>query len=183
MAEKSATNLLAAIEASKEQPLSRFLFALGIRHVGETVARDLARHFATLDRVLAATVEDFEAVSGVGPQVAEAMAEFTGDPENQKVIARLRAAGVAPASEKVARTSSELAGKTFVFTGTLATMTREDAEREVIARGARAAGSVSRATDFVVAGEGAGSKAARARELGIAILNEDEFRALLAGGA
>ncbi len=181
MAEKSAANLLAAIAGSKAAPFSRFLFALGIRHVGETVARDLARHFGTLDHLLAATAEDLEAVSGVGPQVAAAVAEFFADPENRKVIARLRAAGVAPRGEEAARTSSELAGKRFVFTGTLATMTRQEAERAVVARGARAAGSVSRATDYVVAGEGAGSKAERARELGITILTEQEFRALLAG--
>ncbi len=183
MAEKSAANLLAAIEGSKRRPLSRFLFALGIRHVGETVARDVARHFGTLEELGAASGEDFESVSGVGPQVAAALAAFFTDPENQKVIARLEEAGVAPAAEEVTRTSSELAGKTFVFTGTMETMTREEAERAVIARGARAAGSVSRATDYVVAGANAGSKAARARELGIAILGEEEFRALLAGGA
>ncbi len=179
MAEKSAANLLEAIAVSKRAPLSRFLFALGVRHVGATMARDLARHFGTLERLRAAGEEDLLQVDGVGPEVARAVGAFFADPENRRVLDRLSAAGVAPQAEEGAPTSNELAGKTFVFTGILSGMTRAEAERAVVARGARTTGSISKNTDFVVAGENAGSKAERARELGIAILSEEEFRTLL----
>jgi DNA ligase (NAD+) len=178
MAEKSAANLVAAIERSKAVPLRRFIFALGIRHVGEHVARVLAEHFGGVEPLAGATEEELQQAIGIGPEVARAVREFFADPANLAVLDRLRGAGVKPRAE-VERTSNALAGKTFVFTGTLATMSREEAEREVARRGARAASSVSKATDFVVAGENPGSKAARARELGVRVLDEGEFRALL----
>jgi DNA ligase (NAD+) len=186
MAEKSASNLQAAIERSKHAPLHRFLFALGIRHVGAQVARDLARHFGALEALVGASEEEFKAVVGVGPEVARALRQFFADPSNREVIERLGAAGVEPVAEAEAGdrvgADARLAGKTFVFTGTLDTMTRAEAEREVGARGGRASGSVSRSTDYVVIGENAGSKAERARGLGVTMLTEEEFRTLLGLG-
>jgi len=179
MAEKSAANLIAAIERSKQVPLHRFLFALGIRHVGEHVARVLADHFGDVEALARAGPEELEAVSGVGPEVARAVTEFFGDETNRAVLARLAAAGVKPRAE-LERTSNALAGKTFVFTGTLVTMSRQEAEREVVRRGARTVASVTKNTDFVVVGESPGSKAERARALGVEVLSEDKFRALLA---
>ncbi len=178
MAEKSAANLIAAIERSKQAPLHRLIFALGIRHVGEHVARLLADHFGDLDALARATEEELDQVGGVGPELARAIAEFFGDPANRGVLERLAAAGVRPRAE-IERTSSALAGRTFVFTGTLTGMTRQEAEREVARRGARAVASVSKTTDFVVVGENPGSKADRARELGLEVLSEEQFRALL----
>jgi DNA ligase (NAD+) len=180
MAEKSAANLISAIERSKKVPLHRFLAALGIRHVGEHVARLLADHFGSVESLAAAGVAELEAVSGVGPEVARSVTEFFGDEANRAILARLTAAGVQPQAE-IERTSNALAGKTFVFTGSLTSMSRQEAEREVLRRGARATGSVSKNTDFVVAGESPGSKAERARDLGVVVLSEDEFRTLLAG--
>jgi DNA ligase (NAD+) len=180
MAEKSAGNLIAAIESSKQVPLHRFLFALGIRHVGEHMARLLADHFGDVEDLARATPEEIDRVPGVGPEVVRSVTEFFGDEANRAVLARLKAAGVKPRSE-VERASSTLAGKTFVFTGTLVSMSRQEAEREVARRGARAVASVSKNTHFVVVGENPGSKAERARSLGVKVLSEDDFRALLAG--
>jgi DNA ligase (NAD+) len=178
MGEKSATNLLAAIAASKAASLERFVFALGIRHVGETVARDLAASFGELRPIMAATEEALLEVDGVGPEVAHAVQSFFADPANRQAIERLLAAGVAPQGPARAD-SAALAGKSFVFTGTLGRMSRHEAEEAVRAHGGKVGSTVSKATHFLVAGENPGSKAERARAVGVPILTEDEFLAML----
>ena len=181
MAEKSATNLLAAIEASKATTLARFIFALGIRNVGETTAKDLARHFGSLDRLIAAGETELTAVRDVGPVVAQSIAQFFAEPHNLGVVRQLQAAGVHwPESAGMQQSAGILAGKTLVLTGTLPSLTRDAAKEMIEAAGGKVAGSVSKKTDYVVAGEEAGSKLARAQELGVPILDEAGLRALLA---
>lgn len=181
MADKSATNLLAAIEASRETTMNRFIFALGIRHVGEATAKDLAKHFGKLDNLMAADEAALLEVNDVGPVVAQSIAGFLAEPHNVEVIEQLRAAGVHwPETEPMARAPLPLAGKTFVLTGTLPTMSREDAKERLEAAGAKVAGSVSKKTDYVVAGAEAGSKLERAQALGVPVLDEDGMLALLA---
>jgi DNA ligase (NAD+) len=185
MAEKSATNVLDAIAGSRTTTLARFIFGLGIRHVGEATAKDLARHFGGLDALLGATEDDLLRVRDVGPVVAESIARFLREPHNREVIGQLRAAGV-HWPERGAEVPQEgapagkLSGRTFVLTGTLPTLSREEAKAMIEARGGKVAGSVSKKTDYVVAGAEAGSKLARAEELGLAIVNEDQLRAMLA---
>ncbi|OZA30607.1 MAG: DNA ligase (NAD(+)) LigA [Hydrogenophilales bacterium 17-61-9] len=180
MAGKSAANLLAAIETSKATTLARFIFALGIRNVGETTAKDLARHFGSLDRLVAATETDLLAVCDVGPIVAQSIMQFFGEPHNLEVVAKLRAAGVHwPESTGLQQSAGILAGKTLVLTGSLPTLTRDAAKEKIEAAGGKVAGSVSKKTDYVVAGEEAGSKLAKARELGVPILDETGLLALL----
>jgi DNA ligase (NAD+) len=180
MAEKSAANLLAAIEASKRTTLARFIFALGIRNVGETTAKDLARHFGSLDRLLAATEADLLDVRDIGPIVAQSIVQFFAEPHNLEVVNRLRAAGVHwPESTGLQQSAGILAGKTLVLTGTLPTLTRDAAKEKIEAAGGKVAGSVSKKTDYVVAGEEAGSKLAKAQELGVPILDEAGLLALL----
>ncbi|MEW6119859.1 MAG: NAD-dependent DNA ligase LigA [Pseudomonadota bacterium] len=180
MAEKSAARLVAAIEASKATTLARFIFALGIRNVGETTAKDLARHFGTLGALIAATQEDLLAVRDVGPVVAESIRQFFAEPHNLEVVARLRRAGVRwPESTGVQQSAGILAGRTLVLTGTLPTLTRDAARERIEAAGGKVAASVSRKTDYVVAGAEAGSKLTTARELGVAILDEAGLLALL----
>ena len=184
MAEKSAGNLLAAIEASKSTTLARFIFALGIRNVGEATARDLARHFGALDRLAAAPEAELVAVPDVGPVVAQSIRQFFAEPHNLQVIESLRAAGVHwPESVGVQQSGGTLAGKTLVLTGTLPTLTREAAKAMIEAAGGKVAGSVSKKTDYVVAGSEAGSKLAKAQALGVAILDEAGLLAVLAGAA
>ena len=182
MAQKSAANVVAAIERSKDATLARFVFALGIRHVGEATARDLARHFGSLDALIAADEATLREVPDVGPVLAESIAQFFGEPHNRQVIAALRAAGVRwnehPPQPSTA--AGPLAGKTVVLTGTLPTLSRDQAKALVESAGGKAAGGVSKKTDFVVAGAEAGGKLDRARELGIPILDENELRALVA---
>jgi len=181
MADKSATNLVAAIETSRETTLNRFIFALGIRHVGEATAKDLARHFGKLDNLLAAGEAALLEVNDVGPVVAQSIANFLGESHNVEVIEQLRAAGVHwPEAEPTARAPQPLAGKTFVLTGTLPTMSREDAKERLEAAGAKVAGSVSKKTDYVVAGAEAGSKLEKAQSLGVAVLDEEGMLKLLA---
>ena len=183
MAGKSAANLLAAIEASKATTLARFIFALGIRNVGEATARDLALHFGSLDSLLAASEADLMAVSDVGPIVAQSIVQFFGEPHNVEVVKRLRAAGVHwPETAGGKRVAGRLAGKTLVLTGTLPTLTRDAAKERIEAAGGKVAGSVSKKTDYVVAGEEAGSKLAKAQELGVPILDETGLLALLDSG-
>jgi DNA ligase (NAD+) len=180
MAEKSAANLLAAIEASKATTLARFIFALGIRNVGEATAKDLAQHFGSLDRLVAAAEDDLLAVRDVGPIVAQSIIQFFAEPHNREVVAKLREAGVHwPESIGVQQSAGILAGKTLVLTGTLPTLTRDAAKDRIEAAGGKVAGSVSKKTDYVVAGEEAGSKLAKAQELGVAILDEAGLLALL----
>ncbi|MDQ1315364.1 MAG: ligase, partial [Pseudomonadota bacterium] len=183
MAEKSAANLLAAIEASKAATLARFIFSLGIRNVGETTAKDLARHFGSLDKLVAATEAGLLAVRDVGPIVAQSIIQFFAEPHNLDVVGKLRAAGVHwPESEGLQQSTGMLAGRTLVLTGTLPALTREAAKERIEAAGGKVAGSVSKKTDYVVAGEEAGSKLAKARELGVTILDEAGLLALLASG-
>jgi DNA ligase (NAD+) len=180
MAEKSATNLLAAIEASKATTLARFIFALGIRNVGETTAKDLARHFGSLDRLIAAGEADLLAVRDVGPIVAQSIAQFFAEPHNLAVVGKLRAAGVHWVESAAAQPSAGvLSGKTLVLTGALPTLTREAAKEKIEAAGGKVAGSVSKKTHYVVAGAEAGSKLAKALELGVTILDEAGLLALL----
>jgi DNA ligase (NAD+) len=181
MAEKSAANLVVAIEASKSATLARFIFALGIRNVGETTAKDLARHFGRLDALIAASEDELLAVRDVGPIVAQSIRQFFAEPHNLDVVKRLRAAGVRwPESAGVQQSGGILAGKTLVLTGTLPTLTRDAAREKIEAAGGKVAGSVSKKTDYVVAGEEAGSKLAKAQELGVTILDEAGLLALLA---
>jgi DNA ligase (NAD+) len=182
MAEKSAQNLLDALEASKATTLPRFLFGLGIRHVGEATAKDLARHFGTLDAILQASVEQLLQVNDVGPIVAQSIHTFFAQPHNREVIEQLRACGVHwPEGEPVAQALLPLAGQTVVLTGTLPTLSREAAKEMLEAAGAKVAGSVSKKTHYVVAGAEAGSKLDKARELGVPVLDEAGLLALLAG--
>lgn len=180
MAEKSARNVLEALEKSKQTTLPRFLFGLGIRHVGEATAKDLARHFGNLDAIMNASVDLLLAVNDVGPTVAQSIRTFFDQPHNREVVEQLRACGVRweeGAPPKAA--SLHLAGKTFVLTGTFPTLRREEAKALLEAAGAKVAGSVSKKTDYVVAGEEAGSKLDKARELGVAVIDETAMLALL----
>ncbi len=181
MGEKSAANALAAIERSKDATLGRFVYALGIRHVGEVTAKDLARHFGSLDALMAADGAALAQAPDVGPVVAESVARFFAQPHNREVIAQLRAAGVRWAEGEPARaaTAGAFAGKIVVLTGTLSAMSRDEAKERVEAAGGRVTGSVSKKTDFVVAGSDAGSKLERARELGVEVLDEARFCAML----
>ena len=180
MAEKSAGNLLAAIEASKNTTLPRFIYALGIRNVGEATAKDLARHFGDIDALIQANIEQLLAVPDIGPIVAQSIVDFFAESHNVEVIEQLRAAGVNwPVIEKLSSSDAKLAGKTFVLTGTLPTLSREEAKAKLEAAGAKVAGSVSKKTDYVVAGTDAGSKLVKAQELGIAVLDEAQMLELL----
>jgi DNA ligase (NAD+) len=180
MGEKSAQNLLDAIEKSKQISLSRFLYGLGIRHVGESLAERLASHFGSLDALMDACEEALLAVEEVGPKVAESLRSFFNDERNREMIRRLREAGVQIEQLQAATAARrDLAGKSFVFTGSLKNLTRSQAESLVKSRGARTSSSVSRKTDYLVAGEEAGSKLEKARKLGVKVLWEEEFRALL----
>ncbi|HMN92387.1 MAG TPA: NAD-dependent DNA ligase LigA [Hydrogenophaga sp.] len=180
MAEKSAGNLLQALEKSRHTTLPRFLFGLGIRHVGEATARDLGRHFGSLDRIMAASVDELLQVPDVGPVVARSIRTFFDQEHNREVVEQLRACGVTwDEGGPAERAAQPLAGKTFVLTGTFPTLRREQAKELLEAAGAKVAGSVSKKTDYVVAGEEAGSKLDKARELGVAVIDEAEMLRLL----
>ena len=181
MAEKSARNVVEALEKSKQTTLPRFLFGLGIRHVGESTARDLANHFGKLDAIMDATVEALLEVNDVGPVVAQSVRTFFDQPHNREVVEQLRACGFAWAeAEPATRPPRPLAGKTFVITGTLPTLSRDEAKDKLQQAGAKVAGSVSKKTDWVVAGAEAGSKLDKARDLGVAILDEAGMLRMLA---
>jgi len=182
MADKSAANLIANIESSRKTTLARFLYGLGIRHVGETTAKDLARHFGNIERLRRATLAQLLEVPDVGPIVAESIHSFFAEAHNQEVIDALLAAGFEwPESEGVADAAPlPLAGKTFVLTGTLPTLSRDDAKEMIESLGGKVAGSVSKKTDWVVAGADAGSKLAKAEVLGVPLLDEAGLLALLA---
>ena len=180
MAKKSAENLLNAIERSKSRPLSRVIFALGIRHVGEALARSLAMHFGSMDALMNASEEELLKVEDIGPIVAKSISDFFRQEANRRVVERLKEAGVSMTEKKEERSvAEEFAGKTFVFTGALRAMTRDKAQEIVVSFGGKAGSSVSRKTDYVVAGEEAGSKLAKARELGVKVISEDEFLAMI----
>jgi DNA ligase (NAD+) len=180
MAGKSAANLVAALESSKATTLPRFLYALGIRHVGETTAKDLARHFGSIDPVMTASHEQLLEVNDVGPVVAQSIRAFFDQPHNVEVVEQLRAAGIHwPAIEVQPRAAQPLAGKTLVLTGTLPTLGRDEAKALIEAAGGKVSGSVSKKTHWVVAGAEAGSKLDKARELGVPVLDEAGLRGLL----
>ena len=180
MAEKSAQNIVDALEKSKTPLLGRFLFALGIRQVGETTAKDLARHFGTLDRLMSASVEQLLEVPDVGPIVAASIHTFFAQPHNREVVEQLLAAGVAPreSTGEASDAPRPLLGKTLVLTGTLPTLSRDEAKELIEAAGGKVSGSVSKKTHYVIAGEEAGSKLDKARELGVTVLDEAGLRAL-----
>ena len=185
MGEKSAQNLLANIEASKKTTLARFLYALGIRHVGETTAKDLAKHFGSLDRVLDASEPQLLEVNDVGPIVAQSIHTFFAQPHNREVVEQLRACGIEwPEGDGTAdKTPKPLLGLTFVLTGTMPTLSRDEAKDMIEAAGGKVSGSVSKKTHYVVAGTEAGSKLEKAQELGTIILDEAGLLELLARGS
>ncbi|MEK8026302.1 NAD-dependent DNA ligase LigA [Pseudaquabacterium rugosum] len=183
MGEKSALNLLDGLERSKQTTLGRFLFALGIRQVGEATAKELARHFGSLDKLMDAPEAELQQVPDVGPIVAHAIRAFFDQPHNREVVERLRAAGITwPEGEGATTVPQTLAGKTLVLTGTLPTLGRDDAKALVEAAGGKVAGSVSKKTWAVVAGAEAGSKLEKAQTLGIPVLDEAGLHAVLATG-
>jgi len=180
-AEKKADNLLEAIAASRGQPLSRLLAALGIHGVGEVVAADLARHYRSLDTLVQTTLEELQTIEGIGPNIARAIVDWFEQPANQRVLDKLCAAGIWPREQAsvVGRpSSSPLAGLTFVVTGVLSGFTRQEAEEFIRSHGGKAAGSVSKNTDYLVAGEKAGSKLGKAQQLGVTVIGEAELREL-----
>jgi len=203
MAEKSAANVVGAVEASKGRTLARFIYALGMHHVGEEIARILAQHFGSIEAFLAADwpalIDEKERVqkentrrrnrgealldpvlAGVGPEIMQSVANFLGQEHNRDVIRALLAGGVKPESAApAARTMGKLTGRTFVLTGTLPNLSRDEATARIQAEGGRVTGSVSKKTDYVVAGAEAGSKLDKARELGISVLEERDLLKLL----
>ena len=178
MGEKSADNVLAEIEASKKLPLERVIYGLGIRFVGERTAQFLAEHFGSLDAIMNASAEQLEEVNEVGPRIAESIVEFFGDEHNRKLVSDLRKAGLTFAGQKKEK-GTKLAGKTFVLTGTLERHTRDEAKKMIEDAGGRVSGSVSKKTDYVVAGSDAGSKLDKARELGVSVIGEEELEGLV----
>jgi DNA ligase (NAD+) len=186
MGDKSAANLLAGLESSKRTTLGRFLYALGIRHIGETTAKDLARHFGQLDRIIEATEAQLLEVNDVGPVVAHSVRSFFAQPHHREIVEQLRAVGISwEETEGVAVTAPDesgiagVTGKTFVLTGTLPTLTRDAAKDLIEAAGGKVTGSVSKKTNYVVAGAEAGSKLDKANELGVMVLDERGLLVLL----
>ena len=177
--EKSAANLLGAIEKSKGPGLGRFIYALGIRHVGEFTAALLSERFGNIDALSKADRETLSAIDGVGPQIAESVSDYFADPQNRALLERLFKAGVTPVSTRLKPTDTPVAGKTFVLTGTLSSVKRSEAKEMITQKGGKAGSTVSRNTNYLVAGDEPGSKLQKARELGVTILNEKEFLALL----
>ena len=179
MAEKSATNLLASLEHSKSRPFARVLFGLGIRHVGEAVARDLTEHFGTIDALMAADADALQSVDGVGPEIASSLTGWFSVDGNRAEVEALRALGVA--FPEVVRTADPgaLVGKVFVITGTLPSMGRKEAAQMIRDAGGKVTGSVSKKTDYLLAGEAAGSKLAKANALGVPVLDEDALLAMV----
>jgi DNA ligase (NAD+) len=176
-ADKSAQNILDEIENSKKLPLERVIYGLGIRMVGERTAQFLAEHFGSMEALSTASPEELQNVGEVGPKIAESIAEFFSNPANKKLVERLGKAGLAFKGQKKER-GTKLAGKTFVLTGTLAKYTRDEAKKMIEDAGGKVAGSVSKKTDYVVAGTDAGSKLEKAKELGVAVIDEEEMEKL-----
>jgi DNA ligase (NAD+) len=180
MGPKSIDNLLRNVERSKARGLARLLYGLGIRFVGTRTAQILAADFGSIDAIADAGEEELQRSEGIGPEVASSVALFFKQKANREMIERLARAGVDTTAPKRARvTDGPLAGKTFVLTGTLPTLTREEASQMIVAAGGKVTGSVSKRTDYVVAGSDAGSKLTKAEQLSIAVLDEDELRRLL----
>jgi DNA ligase (NAD+) len=181
MAEKSATNLINQIEASKTCGLQRLLYGIDIRHVGERYAKILANHYRSIDKLAAATVEELDAIHEIGLTVAVSVHNFFQNPRNIETIERLKAAGVKMEidGDDSADFDENFSGKTFVLTGRLEQFTRDEAAKLIEQRGGRVSGSVSKKTDYVVAGEEAGSKLTKAESLGVKVLSENDFAAIL----
>jgi DNA ligase (NAD+) len=180
MGQKSAANVVAAIAASKDTTLDRFIYALGIRNVGVQTAKDLAAHFGDLELLIQADEDALQEVSDVGPVVAASIFRFFREPHNRKVIDKLVSSGVRwDAVPKAVSRTTALSGKTFVLTGTLANMTRDEAKRRIESKGGKVSGSVSKKTDYVVAGDQPGSKLDKARQLGVTVLDESALLELV----
>jgi len=177
MGDKSAQNVLNEIEESKKLPLERVIYGLGIRFVGERTAQFLAEHFGSMEDLMKAKAEELQQVNEVGPRIAESIVEFFAEPANQELVKRLRKAGLTFSGKKKER-GTKLTGKTFVLTGTLAHYSRDEAKKMIEDAGGRVSGSVSKKTDYVIAGSDAGSKLDKARELGVKVIDEDEMESL-----
>jgi DNA ligase (NAD+) len=180
MGDKSAQNVLNEIEASKTLPLERVIYGLGIRFVGERTAEFLAEHFGSLDAIMKAGEEELQEVNEVGPRIAKSIVEFFQEPRNRELVEQLRKAGLTFTGNKKER-GTKLAGKTFVLTGTLSRYSRDEAKKMIEDAGGRVSGSVSKKTDYVVAGADAGSKLDKAKELGVEVVGENEMEALIRG--
>jgi DNA ligase (NAD+) len=181
MAEKSAQNIVTAIETSKNTTLARFIYALGIRNVGEATAKELASHFGALERLMEADMAALQQVADIGPIVADSILQFCAETHNREVIEQLRGAGVQWPEGEGKNVSGALQGKNFVLTGALPHLTRDQAKEQIEAQGGKVTGSVSKKTDYVVAGAEPGSKYDKALELGVDILDEDGLITLLKG--
>lgn len=181
MGQKSAKNLVNAIARTRETTLAKFIYALGIREVGEATAASLAAHFQAFDKVAEASIEALQEVDDIGEVVAHHIHTFFAEPHNQQVVSELRVFIAWPEGEAIASKDDRLAGNTYVLTGTLASMTRDEAKQALEALGAKVTGSVSKKTTAVIAGESAGSKLTKAEQLGVAVLSEDDLQALLTG--
>lgn len=180
MGEKLASKIQANLEKTKERPLAKVIYALGVRQVGEQTAKDLAKHFGTMDKIINASHDDFIAIDGVGPATADELFAFFSNEKNRQIIDDLRESGVKPIEEEVVvNTESPFFGKTIVITGTMNTMGRDDMKEIIEKQGGKVSGSVSKKTSFVIAGTEAGSKLTKAKELGVEVLDEDAFLALL----
>jgi DNA ligase (NAD+) len=180
MGDKSAENVLREIDNSKKLPLERVIFGLGIRFVGERTAQFLAEHFGDMEALMNASEEELQQVEEVGPRIAKSIVEFFAEPKNRELVEELRQAGLTMRGKKKER-GTKLAGKTFVLTGTLPTYSRDEAKKMIEDAGGKVTGSVSKKTDYVVAGGDAGSKLDKARELGVPVIDEDGMRGLVAG--
>jgi DNA ligase (NAD+) len=184
MGDKSADNLLAAIERSKKPSFDRFLYALGIRHVGEHMAKVLAAHFSSIDALMQAEEGDLLAIHDIGTEVAASIVNYFGNPSNRKTIEKLRAAGVEPqtaAGNRTAPSTGVLAGKTFVFTGRLSRMSRQEAKTLALSQGGLVSETIKKGVDYLVAGEDPGSKLDKAGKLGISVISEDNFLMMTEG--
>jgi DNA ligase (NAD+) len=179
MAEKSAQNLIDSISNSKEQPFERVIYALGIRFVGKTVAKDLAKAFKSMEKLQSVSEEELIAVDSIGPRIAESVVDFFSNEKNQNIVAHLGEKGLQFEQEEEELASNIFEGKKFVLTGSLPTYTRKEAANLIEKHGGKTASSVSGNTDFVLAGESAGSKLDKARDLGVTVLNEEEFKNMI----
>ena len=179
MAETSAKNLLGAIDNSKQAGLARLVFGLGIRHVGQRVAQVLAQTFGSMEAIQNVSYEELEAVDEIGPKIAESLREFFAEKHNQEELAELKKQNLVMAEKVRAQSATPLSGKQIVLTGTLQTLTRDQAKQKIVNAGGRVTSSVSQKTDYVVAGTDAGGKLSKAQKLGVAVLTEQEFCKLL----